>query len=162
MFSIFDSKMMQVNEKTTGYVTYYTSLVETGGRLRGQTVCVCATCALQLFLQFFETIVINNIYLINMECPINISSFFVSFSKWASWTWLCWGYQELKGLPFWPKTFQGSASLAAKYVFLGEKWPGGMYTLGASNTWTFPLLRAASQQGRNSKEGRIYPSSTAF
>ena len=25
--------------KTTGYVTYYTSLVETGGRLRGQTVC---------------------------------------------------------------------------------------------------------------------------
>ena len=32
------SKMQRI-EKTTGDVTYYTSLVGTGGRLRGQTEC---------------------------------------------------------------------------------------------------------------------------
>ena len=46
-------------------------------------------------------------------------SFFCLFQH-MSWPLQCWGYQGLKGLPSWPKTFQGSVSLAAKYVFFWE------------------------------------------
>ena len=155
--------MMQLQkEKTTGYMAYYTSLVGTGGRLRGQTMCG----VLQPVYMQSCAIILRFLWVITWSCNQNQTKTNVDYYVWwekkkvgclgptekflerigDSWpliclnptqshvtvlnlsvynestgdskigtsTWKCWECRELKGLPSWPKTFQGSDYLEVK------------------------------------------------
>ena len=71
----------------------------------------------------------------------------------------CWGYQDPKDLPFWPKIFQAFVSLAAKYALQTQIPFKRLVTCthppGASLRRTFSLLWTASQQERNSEKGGL-------
>ena len=70
---------MQRIEKTTGDVTYYTSLVGTGGRLRGQTECgvlqplytvVRLFCTFEIVIANRKTCMVRNTFKLVLSLPV--------------------------------------------------------------------------------------------